>query len=72
MSAYLAEPRLAEVGTNGWAGVAWHPVEVIAETPKRYRVRGRGGQAITIAANRRLRAGQSTLVPKYAVRFVEQ
>lgn len=64
-------PRPAEVGTNGWAGQLWHPVLVIGETPKRYRITSRDGKAYTFAANRKLAEGQSMLVPKHAVRFME-
>ena len=65
-----SNPRLAEVGTSGWAGIAWHPITVIGETPKRYRITSRDGKPITFAADRRLAAGESMLVPKHAVRFV--
>lgn len=67
----VVSPRLAEVGTNGWAGQLWHPVLVIGETSKRYRVTSRDGKAYTFAANRKLAEGESMLVPKHAVRFVE-
>lgn len=65
----MSTERLAEVGTNGWAGRVWHPVVVIGETPKRYRIKSRDGKAYTFAANRKLAEGASMLVPKHAVRF---
>ncbi len=68
--ARTSDKRLAIVATDGWAGRIEHPVVVIGETPKRYRVESRDGKAYTFAANRRLAAGASMLIPKRAVRFV--
>lgn len=64
-----SDERLAEVGTNSWAGLVWHPVKVIGETSKRFRITTRGDEPVVFGANRRLAAGASMLVPKRAVRF---
>ena len=52
---------------NGWEGRTETPVEIVGETPKRYRIRA--NKRIKLAGrNRWLEIGQTALVPKYAVR----
>lgn len=62
-------PREAVVVYDSWAGRTEEPVEVIGETPKRYRVRFR--RAGFVGGNRAHAVGDIGLVPKYAVRFKE-
>ena len=59
---------------DGWAGRLEYPVEIIGETPKRYRIRalvdikrphGKNGVHILLK-------GGSMLVPKYAVRNIKE
>jgi hypothetical protein len=61
-------PRTGYLHLNGWAGHRTHQVEVIGETPKRYRIR-----AITktkLAGRCRwLQEGEMALVPKHAITF---
>jgi hypothetical protein len=45
---------------------------VTGETPKRYRVRAPGDDPVTISGGRTLAPGQTSLVPKYAVTFMER
>ncbi len=58
---------LARIHLDGWAGRTTQVVEVIGETPMRYRIK-----AITdtrLAGRRSLAAGSVGLVPKHAVSF---
>jgi hypothetical protein len=51
----------AVVSVESWAGRSEHPVEIIAETPKRFRVRH-------LDSAFRWMRGDERYVPKYAVR----
>jgi len=62
---------MATLEMDGWAGRTRHPVEVIGETPTRYRVR--------LLEDMRLpgrwrygKAGDIILVPKYAIRLTAE
>lgn len=52
-----------------YAGRMRHPVEVIGETPKRYRVRILESGGVMLPGRRYMLCGEEVLVPKYAVRF---
>lgn len=55
---------------NSWAGRTETPVEIIDETPKRFRIRA--SQRTKLAGRDRwLEVGQTALVPKYAVRLTQ-
>ena len=52
---------------NGWEGRTETSVEIVGETPKRYRIRA--SKRVKLAGrNRWLEIGKTALVPKYAVR----
>jgi hypothetical protein len=59
-----APAREGTLHLDGWAGRTRHTVDVIGETPKRYRIRAREGLQLP---GRWLAAGAVALVPKYAV-----
>jgi hypothetical protein len=64
------EPRPAFLCFNDWAGVRQVPVEVVGETPKRWRIRAPGPDSVRLAGRRRcLKPGKTALVPKTAVQF---
>ncbi len=50
---------------NSWAGRERVPVEIVGETPKRYRVKLL--EAARLPGNRQHAAGDVVLVPRYAV-----
>jgi hypothetical protein len=50
---------------DGWAGRERIPVEIVGETPKRYRVKLL--EAARLPGNRPHDAGDVVLVPRYAV-----
>jgi len=52
--------------TNSWAGHGKTPVEIIKETPKRFRVKLLEDTTLP-GRNRSGKAGQEILVPKYAI-----
>lgn len=60
-------PRLAELHTDGWAGRRVQIVNVIGETPKRFRIIA--GDPIRLP-RRELRIGEEALVPKRSIRFL--
>jgi hypothetical protein len=60
--------RTAYLCTDGWAGIGAQEVVVIGETPKKYRIQAVKRTKIA-GYNRWLEIGQTSLVPKYAVRF---
>ncbi|HZV49965.1 MAG TPA: hypothetical protein VFD49_09395 [Candidatus Dormibacteraeota bacterium] len=63
-------PRPARLGLVGWHGITWDPIEVVGETPARYRVRAL--ELTRLAGYHRwLEAGQTALVPKCAARLQE-
>ena len=51
---------------DGWAGRERHPVEILKETPKRYKIKLLSD--CTLPGARRKQAGDVVYVPKYAVR----
>lgn len=61
-------PRIGELGVNSWAGLIWTKVEIVGETPKRFRVRMLKETKIPGSV---LQAGDEALVPKTAIRFRE-
>lgn len=63
--------RRAFLCFNDWAGVRKVPVDVVGETPKRWRIQlPPRSETIRLAGrNRYLAYGQTALVPKSAVRF---
>lgn len=64
------EIRPALLCLGGWHGRSETPVEVVGETPKRYRIAcPPGTMTVRLAGQRYLQAGQTALVPKYAIRF---
>lgn len=68
MTTKTDELRIGYLGLDGWAGRREHKVEVIGETPKRYRIRAI--ERTKLAGRCRwLYAGETALVPKYAIRF---
>lgn len=52
---------------NTWAGVRRYPVEILSETPKKYRVRLKERTPLA-GRNRWGRVGQVVTVPRYAVK----
>ena len=58
---------IARLALNGWEGITLTEIEVIGETPKKYRIRAISDMRLA-GRNRKLKAGEITLVPKYAVR----
>ena len=66
ITADAVKTRFGIIYTNGWAGRRRSRVEIIGETPKRYRIR-----AITrtklAGRDRWLENGDVALVPKWAV-----
>ena len=60
----------AVVCVNSWAGRLEHPCRVIGETPKRYRIEVDKQTALPPGFSLLL-PGQTKLVPKHAIRFVE-
>lgn len=65
MNSQVYEPRSAFLNLDTWAGRARVFVTVIAETPKRFRVRCEQRAF-------RMHPGEVRLVPKYAITFVEE
>ena len=59
-----SERQYARVFQQSWAGITSSRVEVLAETPKRYRVRW-------LEAGVGRHRGYVSLVPKYALTFEE-
>ncbi len=70
-----AKPRTAtrrgELRLDSWAGRRSYPVEVLGETPQRYRIRLLEDMPLP-GRNKRGAAGEVRLVPKYAVTFGEE
>ena len=64
--------RQAVLILQGWAGRREYPVEVIDETPKRYRVKLLGDESALLPGHRLLDPGSVTLVPKTAVKIDSQ
>ena len=55
---------------DGWAGRVSTPVEVIGETPSRYRIRLL--QDTRLPGNRRGAKGDVVLVPRYAIKGYQE
>lgn len=54
---------------QGWEGYTETPIEVVGETPKRYRIKS--DVRVKLAGRYRwLRPGETVLVPKYAVKLL--
>lgn len=65
--------RPALLCLGGWHGRSETPVEVVGETPKRYRIAcPPGTMTVRLAGPRYLQAGQTALVPKYAIKFTNE
>jgi hypothetical protein len=62
--------RAAVLCLNGWAGREEYPVEIVGETPTRYRVRLL--MDVRLPGNRPARYGDIVLAPKYAIREIVQ
>lgn len=59
-----AKELKGKIVLDGWAGIVKYPVEIIGETPKRYRVRCKN----TFSIGRIYHfSGDEFLVPKHAV-----
>ena len=56
----------AELGIQSWAGLTWHPIEIVGETPQRFRVRHLDS---AFRGPKGWKEGQVRLVPKRAVRY---
>lgn len=50
---------------NTWSGIRTYPVEIVGETPKRYRIKVLTN--VMLLNRRFVSADQTVLVPKYAV-----
>jgi hypothetical protein len=59
-------PRFGSLMLNGWHGVSRRRVEIVGETAKRYRIRAIEKTKLA-GRSRWLNAGETALVPKYAV-----
>ncbi len=67
MSTNQTYPQSAMIVLNGWGGLFEQRVQVVGETPTRYRILA-GKEDVRLAGRRRyLRAGATGLVPKHAV-----
>lgn len=65
--------RRAQVLLQGWFGMVKRDVTVVGETPKRYRIIS--DVAIGVGQGRSrstIQPGVPTLVPKYAVKFLDE
>ena len=60
------------VALNTWAGRRYYPVEVISETPSRFRVRSLYRTWFFLPGKRRVEPEDVFLVPKHAVCDVDQ
>jgi hypothetical protein len=58
---------IGRLALSGWEGITFTDVEVTGETQKKYRIRAIKDTRLA-GRCRTLKAGDSTLVPKYAVR----
>ena len=65
--------RRGRLCLTGWGGSAQHEVIIVAETPKRYRIKLPDGASwIRLPSRRTLQPGDTALVPKHAVRLHEE
>ena len=61
-------PRDGVLKLTGWHGYSEHPITVVSEAAKRYRIRARDSKTVPLPG--RVLTGTATaLVPKYAVEF---
>lgn len=74
--ARAALPQIATLHTDGWGGRQRQTVVVIAETPKRYRIRAFQSGEIRVPAGRhgilKIFGNGTHLVPKTAITFDER
>lgn len=59
-------PQTTYLALDGWAGIRHIPVEILGETPKRYRVRLCNDARLP--GGREKKKGDVVLVPKTAIR----
>ena len=62
----------AELGLNGWHGLIWKEVKIVGETPKRYRIEALTDRTKLAGRSRFINKGETALVPKHALRPIEQ
>ena len=63
--------KIGDLMLDGWAGVRARQVEIVGETPQRYRIRAI--ERTKLAGRQRwINPGETALVPKYAVRDVRE
>lgn len=56
---------MAWLQLDGWEGRTQQPVEIVGQTPKRFRIRA--GRRTRLAGRRYLGPDDEALVPRYAV-----
>jgi hypothetical protein len=66
----MAETMIGYLGLDGYAGRRYRKVEVVGETPKRYRIRAIERTKLA-GRSRWLYPGETALVPKYAVQLAD-
>jgi len=64
-------PRRATLHLGGWHGLSSQEVLVVGETPKRYRIQALE-QTRLAGRWRSLAKGQTALVPRHAVTFIDE
>ena len=69
MTATPPAAGIAELGLQGWEGLTWTRVEIIGETPKKYRIRALQRTKLG-GRSRWIYAGETALVPKHAIRAI--
>ena len=60
----------AYLGLTGWHGIVWHPVIIIGETPKKYRIRIT--EDLRFPGGQHHSAGSVVLVPKHSIKQKEE
>jgi hypothetical protein len=63
---------LKAIALQSWAGLRYEPVEVLGETPKRFRVKILNDKAKLAGRNNWASRGDVILVPKHAVREISE
>lgn len=63
-------PCNGQIALNGWSGIYFQDVRIIGETPKKYKIKALSKTKLA-GRGRYLERGETTLVPKYAVKFTE-
>jgi len=61
--------KLGELGLQGWHGLTWTEVEIVGETPKKYRIKALRDMRLG-GRLRTLRRGYTALVPRHAIRLL--